>query len=206
MYSVIATTERVKREKAAVTLGPLALAAPVLMLLCADLRRGERAAGIVSERPDDLTLLTIATLDLGFFAENIVIAAEALGLGSVYLGGASRKAGAVEALCEIFSIPQRVLPLLGLALGYPAERPLPRARLPLDNVLHWDVYHDMPDEELEAGLRAMTDGLAREGYYQGQGVAREQSYGYRDHFIMKYDRRWKSTGLKEALIKQGFDV
>jgi len=170
------------------------------------LRRGERAASIGPARPDDLTLLTIAALDLAFFSENIVIAAESLGLRSVYLGGASRKAGAPETLCGIFSIPERVFPFLGLALGYPGETPAPRPRLPLGNVLHWEVYRDAPGEELEAGAEQMTQGLNRESYYSGQGVGRDQSYGYREHFAMKYGQRWKSTGLREALAKQGITV
>ncbi len=96
--------------------------------------------------------------------------------------------------------------MLGLALGYPAEKPSPRTRLPVDNVLHWDAYNDIPNEELDAGVQHMSEGLAQEGYYRGQGITSDQSYGYRQHFVMKYDRRWKSTGLREALVKQGFNV
>jgi FMN reductase (NADPH) len=73
--------------------------------------------------------------------QNIVVAAESLGLGTCYYGhilGVD-----VQAL---FGTPEYVFPAGMVAIGYPDERPPLNTRLPLEAVVHPNQYH-VPSEE-----------------------------------------------------------
>jgi FMN reductase (NADPH) len=72
--------------------------------------------------------------------QNIVVAAESLGLGTCYYGhilGVD-----VQAL---FGTPEYVFPAGMVAVGYPDERPPLNMRLPLEAVVHQNQYH-VPSE------------------------------------------------------------
>jgi nitroreductase len=53
--------------------------------------------------------------------------AESLGLGGVYIGGLRNS---IEAVTELLKLPQHVLPLFGLCLGWPADNPEVKPRMP----------------------------------------------------------------------------
>ena len=72
---------------------------------------------------NDLSLLLFGIQDAALMAENMVIAAESLGLGSCFLGAAPYIAAEI---IKEYKLPQRVFPLVQLAIGYPAENPPPR--------------------------------------------------------------------------------
>lgn len=58
--------------------------------------------------------------DCSAAAENMLIAATAMGIGSVWLGIYPRKQR-VEAIKEAFDLPENIIPLCAIALGIPAE-------------------------------------------------------------------------------------
>ncbi|NLX35586.1 MAG: nitroreductase family protein [Chloroflexi bacterium] len=66
--------------------------------------------------------------------ENMLIAAVAMGLGSVWIGGFDR--GAIRALLDI---PAQVVPIGIVYLGYPAEAKEPRTQY-LPTAVHWQHY------------------------------------------------------------------
>ncbi|MEJ6548845.1 nitroreductase family protein [Corynebacterium sp. USCH3] len=110
--------------------------------------------GVSSQPPHDLGSLdyldepVTSVLDIGIASQTAAIAAESLGLGTVYLGSMRNDIGAVQ---EILGIPQDVVPFLGLALGYgdPEENAGVKPRLPMDLVVHHDRYDDRSGEDGE---------------------------------------------------------
>jgi len=40
--------------------------------------------------------------------------------------------------------------VVGFSLGWPAEDPAPRDRLPLDGLVHFETYHDYSDADIAA--------------------------------------------------------
>lgn len=60
--------------------------------------------------------LLLGVVDTAMMAQNAMVAAESLGLGGVYIGGIRNN---IEAVSELLEIPQQVLPLFGLCLGWP---------------------------------------------------------------------------------------
>ncbi len=73
--------------------------------------------------------------DCAIAAQNIMLAAHALGLGSCLAISYAR-----TALKEILDIPEQVEPELVVTLGYPAEDPAPPSRLPLSQIVFADEY------------------------------------------------------------------
>ena len=65
---------------------------------------------------DDGMSLWLGIQDATLVIENVILSAEALGLGSVLLGVIPQRADIVS---EVFNVPQRVFPVVGLCLGYP---------------------------------------------------------------------------------------
>jgi FMN reductase [NAD(P)H] len=129
---------------------PWLAGAPELLVFCADgfrLRRlfARRNAGFPNEHLDAFFNATVdAALVLGAF----VTAAELAGLGTCPI---SQIRDHVEKVDELLALPDWVVPVAGLALGYPeAKEPL-SARLSLCATVHTDRYDpDAVERELDA--------------------------------------------------------
>lgn len=65
--------------------------------------------------------------DLSASVENILLAARALGLGSCWLGVHPRPER-MEGIKTLFSLPNSIIPMCAISLGWPAEEPEPRTR------------------------------------------------------------------------------
>ncbi|HPH97817.1 MAG TPA: nitroreductase family protein [Anaerolineaceae bacterium] len=87
----------------------------------------------------------IAFWDAVIALHNIVIAAESLGLGGVYLGE-----GLSKDTANILGTPSHVFPAELVCLGYPDETPDLRPRLPQQAVVHRNGYQMPTDEEVRA--------------------------------------------------------
>ncbi|GAB4337305.1 MAG: nitroreductase family protein [Desulfobulbaceae bacterium] len=76
--------------------------------------------------------------DLSAAVENILLAANVLGLGSCWLGVHPRQER-MEAIRKMFDLPDPIIPMCGVAIGWPKERPEPRTRFDPEKV-HWDRW------------------------------------------------------------------
>ena len=120
--------------------------APVFFVFCADMRRHQLVCEMHdAEMHSGFTeqLLT-ATIDVALFAQNVVVSAEADGLGICYIGGLRNKPAEVS---QALALPNLVYPVFGLCLGYPAQDPEIKPRLPLEVVLKQDHYNEQGDKE-----------------------------------------------------------
>lgn len=70
-------------------------------------------------------------------------------------------------VAELLCLPPRTFALVGMTIGYPAKPSKVRRRLPLDVVLHREVYSD---ENLEDGLRRYDEATAQSGIYAGRHI------------------------------------
>ena len=167
-YTIIWVKDEEKRKALCEACGKqqFILEAPVTLTICADVRKlidiakiGGNATSL--ERGFGYAIKLFAIIDAALAAENMVIAAEALGLGSVFIGGALANPKVVE----ILNLPKGVLPISLLCIGYPDENPPVRPRLPLEAALFIDEYRRLSKEQLEKAVRIMNEKLAEEGYY-----------------------------------------
>ena len=129
---------------------PWLAGAPELFVVCADgwrLRRlfARRGAAFPNEHLD---AFFNASVDAALVLGALVSAAELAGLGSCPISQIRDHVEKVDALLEL---PDWVVPVAGLALGYPAAREPLSARLALSATVHTDRYDTAAAErELEA--------------------------------------------------------
>ena len=65
--------------------------------------------------------------DLSAAAENILIAANTMGLGTCWLGVHPRPER-MEGIINLFSLPDHIIPMCGIAIGWPKDSPPARTR------------------------------------------------------------------------------
>ncbi len=108
---------------------PWLKAAPVIVALCAETElTTHRLAPLLSGVPYHI-------LDAGIACEHFVLAAEAQGLGSCWIGWFKPRP-----LKRILDIPWSVKPLSLLSLGHPAEKRNPSPRLDLGRIAFSDSW------------------------------------------------------------------
>lgn len=140
-YSIIQVSDLTIRNKIAELLDnpKHIIEAPLYFVFVADLSReyqitqhhGLEMGSIESEA------LLIATVDTALAAQNMMIAAESLGLGGVYTGVLRNTP---EEISKILNLPDRTFALFGLCLGYPSKVNEVKPRLQVDEVLHINQY------------------------------------------------------------------
>ncbi len=104
--------------------------------------------------------LLIGVVDTALLVQNALTAAESLGLGGVYIGGLRNS---IEAVTELLELPQHVLPLFGLCLGWPADNPDIKPRMPAAMLVHENRYQPLDN----ALLAEYDEQLAH--YYLSRG-------------------------------------
>jgi nitroreductase len=74
-------------------------------------------------------------IDLAIAIENMALAAWDLGLGSCWIGAFSE-----NSVKELLGVPDHLRVVSLLTLGYPDEKPRPKNRKPLKEILHHERY------------------------------------------------------------------
>jgi nitroreductase len=163
-YSVVRVSDPKARAAISVAAGnqPWIEQAAEFLVFCADLRRVNAAC--LREDSGSLEGWTehglAAVVDVALMAQNVLLAAESVGLGGVYIGGIRNDPARVA---EVLALPELVAPVFGMCLGWPAEEPEVKPRQPLGLVLHQDRYLDPAPEEVRAYDRTLA------AYYSGRG-------------------------------------
>jgi len=186
-----------------------AFSAPLLFTVCVDCHKIEL---IMSRRnwrlvTNDITMLLFGIQDATLIAENMVIAAESLGLGSCFLGNAPNIA---DKIVKKYKLPRRVFPLVQLAMGYPAENPPPRPRYPLEFFLFEDEYPQLSEETISKAMIDMDEGYLAQDYYRKanfmislEGERKEtftfDNYSWTEHISRKWGQ-WNRS--PEHILKQ----
>jgi nitroreductase len=121
--------------------------APVFFVFCGDARRLERLGAWRRHGVDNGRLegFLNAAIDAALVLQTFVLAAETAGLGCCPISVLRDHAAAVA---EILELPEKVFPVAGLCLGYPAQEGYTSLRLPLAVTLHTDRYDDSRLAEL----------------------------------------------------------
>lgn len=213
LCSVVYTRDKAKMKKVRMGSYPTA---PLLLVFLVDVRRLEK---IMAKRNhiydfDDLMTLWIGLQDVALAIENMIIAAESLGMGSVLLGNAPLRA---DIIAETFNIPRRVFPVVGMNLGYPdpAENTEVRPRFPLQFTAFEDEYLDHSDADIGSCMKVMDEGMLAQGYYikektkislkEGEDDIGFDTYSWCEHISRKMCQgRWSPDPLFTILERHGF--
>jgi FMN reductase (NADPH) len=147
VYSIVITKdEEKKRELAPLHFNQKMITeAPVVLTFCADFNRFNKWCRLRKAEPgyDNFLSFMTSAIDALLLAQTVCIAAEAKGLGICYLGTTTYTA---DKIIEILKLPEGVVPVTTVTLGWPAEKPEQVDRLPLEAIVHNEVYNDYSDD------------------------------------------------------------
>ena len=186
LYTILDITDPDLKQKLSVSCDnqPFIATAPVVLVFCADYRRWyDVFCRYVEEvRKPDLGDLFLAQADTLIAAQNAVVAAHSLGLGSCYIGDITEH---FEFHQELLNLPQYVVPAAMLVLGYPTAqqlaRPKPNRHAPED-LVHENGY----SAEKAARMEQM---LSRQQDREGDALA---------HWLRRFcQRKWNSPFSEE---------
>lgn len=86
-----------------------------------------------------------SAIDTLIFAQTFAVAAESEGLGICYLGTTTYNA---QEIIEALHLPELVIPVTTITVGYPADNPPVTDRLPLESVVHYNTYKPFTEEDI----------------------------------------------------------
>ncbi|MHA3964745.1 MAG: nitroreductase family protein [Candidatus Thorarchaeota archaeon SMTZ1-45] len=215
LCSVIYTRDHERMKKAGIGVYPTA---PVHMIFFIDFCRLEK---VMAHRGheygyDDMMAIWLGMQDVVLMIENLTIAAESLGLGSVLYGLTPLRA---DSIAETFNIPKRVFPVVGMSVGYPdsAEGTEIRPRFPLEMAAFEDEYRHHTDEDIKICMKKMDEGYLAQGYYiksqtKVDLIDKEDTigfdmYSWSEHISRKFRSAYRQGDpLLDILRRHGFDL
>jgi FMN reductase (NADPH) len=176
-YSIIGITDKQKKQKLAELAGGQTYVAENghFFVFCADLHRhqviGELKKADLKDSIESTEKFMVALIDAALAAQNAAIAAESMGLGICYIGGIRND---LEAVKKLLKTPEHVVPLFGLAVGYPDQDTDLKPRLPLEHVYMENEYEQDP-EKFAAQLEEY-DKTTSDYYRERTGGKREDTW------------------------------
>ena len=204
VYSIIVTRDEEMKEK----LAPchfnqsMVTEAPVVLTFCADFNRFSKWCRQRDAKPgyDNFLSFFTAAIDALLVAQNVCIAAEDEGLGICYLGTTTYMA---EEIIEILELPDGVVPITTVTLGYPDENPPLTDRLPLEAVVHMERYGDYSESDIDR-FYAEKESLKSNQEFVLENKKSSLAQVFTDVRYKKEDNVLFSNKLLAVLKKQGF--
>lgn len=165
-WSVIAVQDPARKARLAALAGnqKQILQAPLFLLWIVDHHRLTRIGDEIGTPADGLHFLEsflLGAVDTSLAAQNAVVALEAIGLGSCYIGGIRNKPA--EVATEL-GLPAQAFALFGLTVGYPdpAAPASVKPRLPQEAVLFREHYGSAGSTAALAAYDVRLRGFQRE--------------------------------------------
>ncbi len=204
VYSIVVTREAGIRERlwGAHFKQDMVLEAPVHLTFCADFNRFSKWCSQRNADPgyDNFLSFLTGAIDAMIAAQNAVIAAESHGLGICYLGTATWMAGRI---IEILELPELVVPVTAVVMGYPAEAPALTDRLPVEGVVHYEKYQDYQPADIDR-LHAEKEALESTIELLRLNGKETLAQIFTDNRYKRADNRFFSRAFLSILEKQGF--
>ena len=186
LYTILDITD--PEMKAALSVScdnqPFIATAPMVLIFCADYRRWyDVFRSCVEEvREPAMGDLFLAQADTLIAAQNAVVAAQSLGLGSCYIGDITEN---FEYHQKLLNLPRYVVPAAMLCIGYPTRQQMNRPKPPrhaVEDLVHENGY----DLEKSARMNTM---LSRQQKLEGEALT--------DYIRRFCKRKWNSEFSKE---------
>ncbi|MGN0466013.1 MAG: nitroreductase family protein [Lachnospiraceae bacterium] len=152
MYTILDITDQEIKDKLAVSCDnqPFIAKAPMVLIFCADMQKWFDAfveGGAMPRKPAEGDF-ALSITDAVIAAQNAVVAAESLGIGSCYIGDIMERC---EFHRELLHLPEYVFPAAMLVFGYPTkqqkERKKPK-RCRLEDIVQENRYRRRDGEQL----------------------------------------------------------
>ena len=150
LYSVVITrSEEGKKALAPAHFNqPMVTQAPVVLTICADFRRATDWCMQRKADPgyDNFLSFINASTDALLYTQTFCNLAEEAGLGLCFLGTTVYMP---EMIIDALKLPQLVMPVATLTVGWPDEEPALTDRLPLESFVHEETYKPYTAETID---------------------------------------------------------
>ena len=142
-YSVVVMRDRPRIKRIADWIGTMdwIATAPVFLVWCGDMRRGQRLCAMhdMPHANNNLDTFLNTAVDCALAMAQFMAAADAAGLGTCPI---SYVRSHIERVSPLLGLPDGVYPVAGLTLGWPVFRRPVSMRLPPTIVVHKERYDD----------------------------------------------------------------
>lgn len=204
LYSVVVTRdEEMKKQLAPAHFNqPMVTGAPVVLTVCADFHRTTVWAENRKAEPgyDNLLSFMNAATDALLFTQTFCNLAEEEGLGYCFLG---TTVYCPQLIIDTLHLPQLVMPVATITLGWPDENPPLSDRLPVASFVHNETYKDYGPADIDR-FYSEKEALPENKEFVEINNKETLAQVFTDCRYTKKDNEAMSATLLEALKKQGF--
>lgn len=202
-YSIVCLSSQEKKQKLAeICNQPYVAEASHVFIFVADQYRNRQIAVENSQETSvlhNMDRFMVAMTDAVLAAQNVNLAAESLGLGTVFLGSILNDN---DKTSELLELPELTFAVLGLAIGYKDQEPQLKPRLPQDIMFFEESYQTF-DNYVEA-LKDYDDVVTT--YYDLRD-ANKRIESFTNQVTAGMNRKpEKRLKIKSDLEKQGFII
>lgn len=195
-YSVVVMQDPARIKRIADWIGTMdwICSAPVFLVWCGDMRRGQRLCDLhgMQHANNNLDTFLNTAVDCALAMAQFMAAADAVGLGTCPI---SYVRSHIERVTPLLGLPEGVYPVAGLTLGWPQERRHTSMRLPQSIVVHQERYDDTK----------LADDIAA---YDERRRAREplRATGLKNHDIYgpKENAGWSENSARQLSVPERF--
>ena len=205
LYSVVVTRDpEMKAQLAPAHFNqPMVTSAPVVLTFCADFNRFSKWCRQRKAEPgyDNLLSFMNAMTDALLVTQNFCTIAEDKGLGTCFLGTTIYNP---HQIIEILNLPELVIPVATITVGYPDESPAQPDRVPIKGIIHQAKYHDYTPDESEDSVAA-RESRPETRHFVEINHTETLAQIFTDIRYGKADNEAMSDLLKKTLKQQLFD-
>ena len=204
LYSVVVTRSAEMKAKLAPAHfnQPMVTEAPVVLTICADFNRTSSWARCRKAEPGYNNFLSFmnAAIDALLFTQTLCNLMDEEGLGYCYLGTTVYQP---QQIIDLLHLPQLVMPVATLTVGWPAEQPPLSDRLPLESFVHQERYNDYLADDIDR-YYGYKESLPENREFVSINHKETLAQVFTDIRYTRKDNEALSEGFMEALRRQGF--
>ena len=204
LYSVIVThSDEMKAKLSPAHFNqPMVKEAPVVLTICADFNRTSFWAKCRKAEPgyDNFLSFINATTDALLYTQTLCNLMDEEGLGYCYLGTTVYQP---QQIIDILQLPQLVMPVATLTVGWPAEKPPLSDRMPLESFVHQETYHDYLSMDIDTYYKYKEE-LEDNRHFVEINNKETLAQVFTDIRYTRKDNEAISKELFATLVRQGF--
>ena len=204
LYSVVVTrSEEKKKELAPAHFNqPMVTQAPVVLTICADFNRTSVWARNRKAEPGYNNFLSFinASIDALLYTQTLCNLMDEEGLGYCYLGTTVYMP---QMIIDTLQLPQLVMPVATLTVGWPAEEPALSDRLLLESFVHNETYQDYSPQTIDTYYKYKEE-LEENRHFCEINQKETLAQIFTDIRYTKKDNEAMSAVLLKTLKHQGF--
>ena len=204
LYSVVVTrSDEGKKALAPAHFNqPMVTSAPVVLTICADFRRATDWCLQRKANPgyDNFLSFINASTDALLYTQTFCNLAGEAGLGLCFLGTTVYMP---EMIIDALQLPELVMPVATLTIGWPDEEPALTDRLPLASFVHEETYKPYTAEKIDE-YYAEKEALDENREFVRINNKETLAQIFTDIRYTRKDNIAMSEGMLKALRRQGF--